>query len=138
MGKGVFPPKGLFITALLSGLFLLSCTSSVEKRFSDRLVVKEEYVTPVEVKKALLTYLKRGGERIELLLRNSSGKKLLLECQIFFLTGEGLKVSVPGFERFLCALPPSGTKRVKIELPLVGVEWKTAVVKIRPLVEGHP
>ena len=133
MGKSSSPLKGLFLTLFLPALILSSCTPEREEHFSDRLVVKEEYGLPLEVLKAQLKFLKRGGERIELLLKNGSKKKLLLECDVYFLTEDGLKVSVPGFEQFLCKVPPKGTKRVKIELPLVGVRWETAVVRIRAI-----
>ena len=133
MGKIGLPLKGLLLNVLLPVLILSSCTPLEEKRFSDRLVVKEDYGLPVEVLKANLSFLKRGGEKIELLLRNDYKKRFPIECEVYFLTEEGLKVSVPGFERFLCEVPPKGTKMVKIKLPLVGVEWKTAVVRIKAI-----
>ena len=71
MGKSSSPLKGLLLTLFLSALTLSSCTPLQEKRFSDRLVVKEEYGLPLEVLKAQLKFLKRGGERIELLLKLS-------------------------------------------------------------------
>ena len=133
MGSLKRPLTGILFLALPFAVFVFSCTPKVEKRFSNRLLVEENYGLPAEVLKAELKTSKRGEKSVELLLRNVSDKKLLLECDTYFLTEEGLKVSVPGFGVSLCEIPPKGTKRIKIDLPVVGVGWKTAVVKLRQL-----
>ena len=136
MGMPKIPFWGTLPLTLLLSVLLTSCIPFGERRFSNHLVVKEEYGLPLEVLEAKVLPLRGGGKEIDLHLRNISDKTLLLECEVYLLTGKGIKVSIPGFEVFTCNLSPKREKWKKLSLPLVVGENQTLVVEIRKLLNS--
>ena len=129
MGLSKIPFWGTLLLTLPLVVLLSSCTPFGERKFSNHLVVKEEYGLPLEVESTKI--LQTEGERaIVLRLENKSKKDLLLVCRVYLLSEDGTKISVPGFETQLCRIPAKGEAVENLVLPLVGFERQTFVVEI--------
>ena len=130
MGIRRFSQKGLFFLFLPLAVFLTSCTPFTGKKFADRLVVRVEGETPIEVLEAEEKPSKGGMREISLLLRNGSNREQFLFCEVYLLTEEGLKVSVPGFEVYTCKVPAKGERKIKLVLPISKAKKGLTVIKI--------
>jgi len=134
MGFKRFLFKGGFLLFLLG--FFASCAPQQERAVSARILVKEGYNLPVEVLKANIETVE-GYKKLVLLIRNVSDGELNLVCKVYFVDDNGFVINIPGFGFDVCKIPPKGTYREVVPLPVNYEGWQRLVVELKRIKVGN-